>query len=435
MISISWRLLAVVPAVAISCTGPPSLRCDDWISKEFFRAASLSDVERCLGDGVDVNESLTADVVDIEMAEFNEALGERIGESAEDREALGLGPPLLGEKGDTPLHVAAESSETPAVIEALLSAGADLSARDGDGRTPLHVAARRDHSFQVDNVVIEIVEALLLAGADVNARDAQGRTPLHMAAESSDIAELAEVLLSAGAEIGARDENGLTPLHAVASWSGASSVADVLLIAGADVSAQAEISIVNSRAWVHGGGATPLHFAVADMGGNDAVMESLLSAGANIEAQMAGGVRPIHLAALNHQPDALRALLEAGAEPEAQAVLPTHDQYQNDDAEIKTVARASALHWAATNLYNASTVEILVSSGLDVNARAQNGLTPLHLAASVSKHTRTVDVLLEAGADPQLRDGSGLFPADYAEMNADIKDTPTFWKLNDARFR
>ena len=46
--------------------------------------------------------------------------------------------------GRTPLHAAAGFSESPAVIAALLDAGADLQARDVNGRTPLHVAAASD---------------------------------------------------------------------------------------------------------------------------------------------------------------------------------------------------------------------------------------------------------------------------------------------------
>jgi ankyrin repeat protein len=74
--------------------------------------------------------------------------------------------------------------------------------------TPLHVA--------VDYLNLGLVEFLLDHGADVDARDAQGRTPLHFAVLNRDI-ELARVLLDAKADPNARDAAGLTPLQAVRS--------------------------------------------------------------------------------------------------------------------------------------------------------------------------------------------------------------------------
>ena len=53
---------------------------------------------------------------------------------------------------------------------ALVESGAEVDARDGRGRTPLHVAARRDH--------LNAVKALMQASVDVNAVDELGWTPL-----------------------------------------------------------------------------------------------------------------------------------------------------------------------------------------------------------------------------------------------------------------
>lgn len=419
MIYIKYWLFAVIPAFAVSCTGPLPLICDDWISTDFFREASLSDVERCINDGVDVNESLTADLVDTS-------------ETAEEREALGLGPPLLGEKGDTPLHVAAKSSYIAGVVEAILAAGADANARDGDGRTALHVVASR-YELSGELRHIDIVRVLLQGGAEVNARDLQGLTPLHMTAQViNNSTEVAEVLLAHSADVNARDEDGHTPLHVAAKWKSTSSVAEILLASGADVNAQANLAIVSSVGWFRGGRATPMHVAAAE-GKGSAVIESLLSWGADVDAQMAGRVRPIHLAALNSQSDTLKALLGAGAEAEARSVIPLSDR--NDDGGIYRFTGATALHWAVTNLYTTETIKVLVSAGLDVNARAQDRVTPLHFAAAVSSHVGVVDVLLQVGADPQSTDEEGLLPVDYAEENMELKDTPAFWKLNDARFR
>ena len=55
---------------------------------------------------------------------------------------------------------------------ACLAAGADPTARDEDGLTPLHHAARWGHA--------SVVKALLDAGAKPDARNGEGKTPFDM---------------------------------------------------------------------------------------------------------------------------------------------------------------------------------------------------------------------------------------------------------------
>ena len=80
---------------------------------------------------------------------------------------------------------------------------AAVNAKDNDGNTLLHHAARRNKSARA--------EELLKGGADVNAKNKLGNTPLHLAALYGASAT-AKVLLSEGAKVNAKGLDGRTPL-------------------------------------------------------------------------------------------------------------------------------------------------------------------------------------------------------------------------------
>jgi ankyrin repeat protein len=135
---------------------------------------------------------------------------------------LNENPDLLeSHNGDgwTPLHLAAFFGN-PELIQALLDRGAAVDARSGNAmtNTPLHAAVAGGKT--------ENVEALAKRGADVNAQQSGGWTALHGAAQAGN-REMVEVLLASGADVKARAANNQSPLD-LALQRGHGSVAALL---------------------------------------------------------------------------------------------------------------------------------------------------------------------------------------------------------------
>ncbi|MET0329127.1 MAG: ankyrin repeat domain-containing protein [Luteimonas sp.] len=173
--------------------------------------------------------------------------------------ANGADPRTADHEGNTPLHLAARSSD-PGVAALLRDAAAELEARNHDGLTPLGMACAvgnwRLAKFLLERGAKPEIEGgtpalLAAAGGDeddaagvqllikqkarVDARDAQRRSALHVAAFHGHDDILA-ALLTAGADVRGRDNDGRTPLLEAAR-GGRAGVFEALLAAGADVQA------------------------------------------------------------------------------------------------------------------------------------------------------------------------------------------------------
>ncbi len=106
--------------------------------------------------------------------------------------------------GWTPLHLAAFFGRDDAVT-LLIDHGAPLDAHSTNAlrNSPLH-AALAGHTLPV------LVRRLVFAGADVTARDAHGNTPLHLAA-ARGFEPLCDLLIARGAEAHVLSDDKSTP--------------------------------------------------------------------------------------------------------------------------------------------------------------------------------------------------------------------------------
>lgn len=236
-----------------------------------------------------------------EIAEARQFEGDAYDQMLADGEVISLmpvGPAMsqLRERVRMPMHDAAETGSVEEVVRLIQEDADRVNAPDEAGVTPLHLAVAYNGP--------DVIEALLTRGADISAKADTGQTVIHAACIQGRI-EVLRLLLSSGSDVHVRAKSGQTPLHWAAATS-SSEIVKALLAAGADVEAND-----NSRL-------TPLHEAVSH--GQQEVVQTLLEAGANIQAYDAHGQTALHKAVAGGSVLLLRLLLSFGADPTAKDV-------------------------------------------------------------------------------------------------------------------
>lgn len=329
--------------------------------------------------------------------------------------AAGADPNLgLAQTGETPLMTCSLHGVVEAV-KLLLAHGANPDVRETHrGHTALMWASA---SLQPD-----AVRALVERHADVHARAKSGFTALMFAATKGDI-ETVKVLLAAGADV-----NEATPKDGsalvLASAGGHQAVAEFLLDEGANPNV------------ADGFGLTALHYAIqrgvsfltgvqylsdyrlrpSDL---TDLVKALLAHGAKPNAQVTkgfpgdtrgtdppvvriAGATPFYLAAVAADPELMRILLAAGADPLI-ATNAGDTPLMGAAGESRPATRSDEEEGGRKAL---EAVQIVLEHGVDVNARNKKGETAMHYAGFIGA-SDIAQLLVNKGAAVDVKSQTG----------------------------
>ncbi|KAG5336685.1 ANK1 protein, partial [Acromyrmex charruanus] len=295
-------------------------------------------------------------------------------------------------EGHSVLHWATVCGEAECV-RLVLAAGARPSTPDLRGGSPLHYAAQCCGAAATAELAVpkkvglKVLQTLLEFGADVNAKDEDGRQPILWAASAGSVeAVLALARAGGSAAAGTSDKDGLTALHCAASRGHARCVEVLVNLCGSHPD------------YVDDNGCSALHYA-ATLGHADATA-LILKLGADPNRQDRKGRTPALCAAAKGQLETLKILTQHGGSLHAKTVRGTgigHEAVASGRIElIKWLAKKrpstldiathdgkTPLHVAALHGY-LDACKVLLDHGARINAVLRtskgNSMTPLDAA-------------------------------------------------------
>lgn len=276
-----------------------------------------------------------------------------------------------------------------------------------------------------DSIDIPLIERMLQEGYDVDAKiDSYNTTLLMTAARYSNL-EVVNYLIEHGSNVNACDNDGITALMQAVRYCRMQSpeTVEALIKAGANVNAKDnEHNSVLLKAVIRG---------------ITKNVNAVLDAGANINVRNQNLVTPL-MEAARYDFEMTTLLINRGANVNLLGNFRESALYYSVregngkttevlvksgiDVNARYADSKNALHYSVANrYYPIETTRPLLSAGIDVNVQDKDGNTPLHITiqqCDSRNRPKLLNMMLAAGADPFIKDKYGKTPIDYCRNKA-----------------
>lgn len=320
-------------------------------------------------------------------------------------------PGVLNRTGNSPLHEAVTESPSHAleVVPRLLDAVADPNARNFAGSTPLHLLVRENDSRER----IEVARLLLQAGAKVDAVDASGRGPLDLC---PDKLAFVEQLLDAGAKL--TSARSVALLHHAARWKDRSAITSLIQrgigVNSTDEDGQTALHEL-ARYWGRDGWGYPSKGSQCWIERSRACLEELLQGRIDVGAPDRYGRTALHLIAGHGDEEAMKSILDAGADANARSHSDTTPLMLCRTAASVRMLIAHRADPKGSRSSGYSVYDLLSLWGEEEAAKALAEVVPYvklgpraRLSLALRRRDRgEVRMLLQNGADPNSIDENG----------------------------